>query len=135
MATWRGIAVAAGLAIGGLALGAPPTAAQDAPQNGILVIYGNQKCPTDTNGNEIVVCRHRSAAEQFRIPKELREFKVTPENESWAVREKSIADVGDSGIGSCSVVGAGGTTGCFIRTSRADRKDNKDREETQSDIP
>jgi hypothetical protein len=135
MATWQGIALAAALVIGDLALVAPPAAAQDAPQNGVLVIYGNQKCPTDSNGNEIVVCRRRSAAEQFRIPKELREFQVSPENESWAAREKSVRDVGDTGIGSCSVVGAGGATGCFVRQSQADRKDNKDREETQSDIP
>lgn len=122
-------------AIGSAVLTGAPAMAQNAAQNGVLVIYGNEKCPTDQNGNEIVVCKRRSADEQYRIPKELREFQVTPENESWAVRQKSIADVGQTGVGSCSVVGAGGATGCFLQQSRADRKENKQRQEDQSGIP
>lgn len=128
-----------GLVMAGLAAAfvlAPESArAQNAVENGVLIIYGNQKCPTDSNGNEIVVCKRRDAAEQYRIPKDLRELKVTPENESWAARDKSLADVGQTGIGTCTAVGAGGATGCFLQQSRADRKDNKDRQEAQSDIP
>ena len=65
---------------------APGEVAKRAPVNGVLVLYGNERCPTDTSGNEIVVCERRSAREQYRVPKELREFQVTPQNESWADR-------------------------------------------------
>ncbi|TPG41168.1 hypothetical protein EAH79_08660 [Sphingomonas koreensis] len=121
--------------IAGLAAVASPAAAQNAPQNGILVIYGNQKCPTDTNGNEIVVCKRRDAAEQYRIPKELRELEVTPDNQSWAARSSDVLDAGASGIGSCSVNGPGGASGCFAQQARAAKADRKAKAEAQSDIP
>lgn len=106
-------------------------APRGAPVNGVLVLYGNQRCPTNDDGAEVVVCVRRSAEEQFRIPKELREFEVTPQNESWAVREKStLAEgTGVNGIGSCSVVGAGGQTGCFVQGARRARADAKARNE------
>ncbi|HEX8486186.1 MAG TPA: hypothetical protein VF643_12470, partial [Sphingomonas sp.] len=89
-------------------------------------LYGNERCPTDNNGNEIVVCEQRSAEEQFRVPKELREFQVTPQNEAWAARAQGTLDagVGTNSIGSCSTVGAGGQTGCFAQQARAARKAN-----------
>ncbi|HEU4962177.1 MAG TPA: hypothetical protein VFT56_17445 [Sphingomonas sp.] len=134
MATFRRYALAAGLGLGA-ALAAAPAPAQNAVQNGVLVIYGNQKCPTDSQGREIVVCQRRDADEQFRIPKELREFQVTPENESWAAREQTLRDVGTTGVGSCSTVGPGGATGCFAQAARAAKKERQAREEAQSDIP
>src|SRR3546814_14412879 len=82
----------------GLAAAATPAAAQNAAQNGVLVIYGDQKCPTDSNGSEIVVCKRRNADEQFRIPKELRELKITPENESWVKNNEAVIETGGSGI-------------------------------------
>src|SRR3546814_4531529 len=78
----------------GLAAAATPAAAQNAAQNGVLVIYGDQKCPTDSNGSEIVVCKRRNADEQFRIPKELRELKITPENESWVKNNEAVLETG-----------------------------------------
>ena len=74
----------------------PGTVSRNAPTNGVLVLFGNERCPTDNSGNEVVVCVRRSASEQFRIPKEMRDFKVTPENESWANRVVANNDVGKS---------------------------------------
>ena len=98
-----------------------------APINGVLTLYGNERCPTDTDGNEVVVCVRRSAAEQFRVPKELREFVVTPENASWAAKAQGTLASGEgvNGIGSCSVIGAGGQSGCFLQSARANRAENK----------
>ena len=98
---------------------------KSAPVNGVLVLYGNERCPTNSNGEEIVVCVRRSPEEQFRIPKELRNFEVTPENQAWAKKDEANRDAGAVGIGSCSTVGAGGQIGCngqFVRRNKAERK-------------
>jgi len=107
----------------------PAQVSRNAPINGVLTLFGNERCPTDSNGNEVVVCVRRSASEQFRIPKEMREFKVTPANESWAARAEGI--VGDptiaGGIGSCSTVGPGGSTGCFRQQAQAAKAENNEK--------
>lgn len=107
----------------------PGEVSRNAPVNGVLTLFGNERCPTDNSGNEIVVCVRRGAEEQFRVPKELRDLQVTPENESWAVRATGTVNegVGVNGIGSCSAVGAGGATGCFAQRVRENRAANADR--------
>jgi len=134
MAIWRAALLTAGLSIGGVAFSVPALA-QNAVENGVLVIYGNQKCPTDSQGREIVVCKRRDADEQFRIPKELREVEVSPENESWGVRSQESLAAGSSGIGSCSVSGAGSDTGCFAKQAQAWKREKQLREKRQADIP
>lgn len=125
-------AAAAALFPAGAALAATafalPAAAQNAPQAGTLVIYGTQKCPTNDDGQEIVVCVRRKASEQFRIPKELREMEITPENESWAARAQANDTVGAQGIGSCSTVGPGGASGCFVQNANQYRANKKKRQ-------
>ena len=108
---------------------APGEVARGAAVNGVLVLYGNQRCPTDREGNEVVVCERRSASEQFRVPKELREFQITPENQAWAAKAQGTlaAGTGANSIGSCSVVGPGGQSGCFMQSARANRAENKAR--------
>jgi len=78
-----------------------------------------------------VVCQRRSAAEQFRVPKELRELEVTPENASWATKARATLDtgVGVSSVGSCSAVGPGGQSGCFAQATRAARAENQARKD------
>ncbi len=102
---------------------APAEVGRGAPVNGVLVLYGNEKCPTNRDGDEIVVCERRSADEQFRVPKELRNMVITPENRSWAAKAQDTLNAGSgvNSIGSCSAVGAGGATGCFGQASRAYR--------------
>jgi hypothetical protein len=119
------------MALGAAAALLPAGALAQSKQVPTLVIYGEQKCPTDTDGNEVVVCVRRPASEQFRIPKELRDFKVTPENESWASKVVANDHVADTGIGSCSNVGAGGATGCFLQNSNLNRATNKERAKDQ----
>jgi hypothetical protein len=115
---------------------APAEVSRNAPINGVLTLFGNERCPTDSNGNEVVVCVRRSASEQFRIPKEMREFKVTPANESWAARAEGLVNdpTASGGIGSCSTVGPGGSTGCFLQQAQAARAENKDKKADEKHV-
>lgn len=105
--------------------------------NGVLILYGNERCPTNADGDEIVICERRNAEEQFRVPKELRDGEIAPENRSWAVRsqETLATGVGVNSIGSCTPVGAGGATGCFDQAARANRAINRARREEAARIP
>jgi hypothetical protein len=122
---FRGI-IALMLGVGPV-VGVSPAVAQDAPVNGILYIYGNEKCPTDKDGNEIVVCERRSAAERYRLPKDLRPSSIKPEYQSWAIRQQGGLDIGKDSIGSCSTAGSGGATGCASQAFEAARAENKAR--------
>lgn len=106
-----------------------------APVNGVLVLYGNERCPTNADGDEIVICERRSQEEQFRVPKELRNFEVTPQNQSWAARAQDTMNTGSgvNTIGSCSPVGPGGATGCFAQSVRANRAANRARNAEAND--
>lgn len=108
-----------------------------APVNGVLVLYGNERCPTNADGDEIVICERRSAEEQFRVPKELRNFEVTPQNQSWAARAQETLDAGTgvNGIGSCSPVGPGGQSGCFAQAVRANRAERAARAVAEAEQP
>ena len=115
---------------------APGGVSRNAPVNGVLVLYGNERCPTNKDGDEIVVCVRRSAEEQYRIPKELRNFEVTPENAAWAVKEQANSDVGSAGIGSCTTVGPGGGMGCFRQGARRAKAESRARtKEATPDLP
>jgi hypothetical protein len=115
----------------------PATAhAQNAAQNGVLIIYGQDKCPTNDNGEEIVVCQRLDEAERFRIPKTLRDQPGAPQKtESWAVRSQDALQEGSFGTGSCSAVGAGGGTGCFVRQATKAKADVKARKAEENTLP
>ncbi len=104
-------------------------------QNGTLVIYGNDRCPTNADGEEIVVCVRRSERERFRIPKELRDVEVTADKESWAVRADSALTAGATGVGSCSTVGAGGQSGCFVQRANTARAESRARRAAEAGVP
>jgi hypothetical protein len=110
-----------------------PVAAQGAER--VLIIFGNDACPTDASGNEIIVCARRPESERYRIPKELRERSQAPQNQSWAVRSQSALSAGRTGTGSCSATGAGGWTGCWAQQMREAKEEAKQKAETERDVP
>ena len=85
-----------------------------------VTLTGNQTCPK-SSGGEIVVC---STLEQpYRIPKSLRDDKpVAAQNQSWVNRAASMDQLGRVAGGlpdTCSAVGTGGQTGCFLSRNQA----------------
>ena len=99
-----------------------------APVNGVITLYGNQRCPTNKDGAEVAVC--------VRLPKELRNCEVTPENAAWAARIKGQDDLSGTGVGSCSTVGPGGATGCFVQNANRARAESRARaKEANPDLP
>jgi hypothetical protein len=135
-----------------LALLAAPIAAQQAPQDAAaaegrqdappqrirnVTVYGNEACPKAEDG-EVVVCQHKDAEEQFRIPEELRETEYTPAKNSWVNKAEVVDDVSREAGGlpdTCSPVGTGGQTGCFMEAARAAAGAKRERRQRNSSIP
>ena len=111
-------AVALGIATVATPMFTTPLHAQQT--DSVLILYGDDKCPTNASGEQIVVCSRRPESERYRIPKELRSpILITPENQSWAAKANDTLDAGAAtGIGSCSAVGPGGASGCFAQRAR-----------------
>ncbi len=128
------LSIALGSAFVATSMLAVPAAAQQADR--VLILYGDDKCPTNASGEQIVVCSRRPESERYRIPKELRSpILITPENQSWAAKANETMDAGAaSGIGSCSAVGAGGGTGCFVQQMRAAKRQRK-ADAAESSVP
>jgi len=110
-----------------------PAAAQRAER--VLVIFGNDPCPTNASGDEIIVCARRPETERYRIPKEVRSRSQAPQNQSWAVRSQSAMSAGRTGTDSCSTVGGGGWTGCFAEQMRAAKAEAKQKAADERDVP
>ena len=116
----------------GAATLAAPAAAQTPVETGddsynMVIVYGDDACPESTP-DVIVVCARKDENERFRIPERLR-FSDDPANRAWAERVEQLEYVGQSGIMSCSPVGAGGFTGCtqeLIREAYADRENSSE---------
>lgn len=96
-----------------------------------VTVYGADECPS-SNNEVIVVCRRLPEVERFRIPMDLREGTIGPDSTAGAVRNQRIVDkdVAADGIGSCSTVGAGGASGCFMQNARKNREKRQQDGET-----
>jgi hypothetical protein len=110
-----------------------PVSAQRAER--VLVIFGNDQCPTNASGDEIIVCARRPETERYRIPKEVRPRTQSPQSQSWAVRSQSAMSAGRTGTGSCSAVGSGGWTGCWAEQMRAAKAEAKQKAADERDVP
>lgn len=95
---------------------ATSAAAADAPRRTTTTtVYGDDACPAATNG-DIVVCGRLPESERYRIPKKIREQQAKKKErveQNWASRNSTLDDLARAERpNSCSVVGAGGQTGC-----------------------
>jgi len=100
-----------------LLLGMPQLATAQISNERILTVYGDDKCPADT------ICVRAPETERYRIPKQFRnDGMIAPQNRSWAARAQETTDAGSrTGTGSCTAVGPGGWTGCYLEQMRAAR--------------
>ena len=90
----------------------PATAAEPPRRTTTTTVFGNDACPTASNG-DIIVCGRLPESERYRIPKKLRENKKARVEQSWASRNATLDEVARvQRPNSCSVVGLGGQTGC-----------------------
>ncbi|USI72051.1 hypothetical protein [Sphingomonas morindae] len=84
-----------------------------------VVVYGDDPCPA-SSGDEIVVCARQPESERYRIPKRFRGQKAaaSPAGNSWT--NKAVATEGNARAAAglpntCSAVGSGGQSGCFMQ--------------------
>ncbi|MEG3166851.1 hypothetical protein U1737_01435 [Sphingomonas sp. LB3N6] len=85
-----------------------------------VTLTGDQKCPKSSAG-EVVVCS--TLDQPYRIPKSLREDKpIAAQNQSWVNRAATMDQIGRVAGGlpdTCSAVGTGGQSGCFMQRNQA----------------
>jgi hypothetical protein len=73
------------------------------------------------DGEEIVVCARREVKRSpYRIPEPPDRFDPGGNQESVSRERHDLYEQGDTGIGSCSTVGPGGSTGCMLRQWKKD---------------
>lgn len=102
------------LAGAGLAAALPATAQQAQVRTREIIVYGTDPCPRSTD-DEAVVCARRPEKERYRLPEALRPSGPPQVTQSWGVRSKQLATIGQTGPGTCSGVGPGGNIGCALK--------------------
>jgi hypothetical protein len=109
-------------AIGGLAVRPAPAAAQATNE---VIVYGNDPCPRSTDST-VYVCTRRPENQRYRIPETLRESGTRQQRQAWANKSRQIMTAGATGIGSCSAVGPGGSSGCLIQEIRRAKQESQE---------
>ena len=117
------LTLAAGAAaIGGFAVLPAPATAQATNE---VIVYGNDPCPRSTDST-VYVCTRRPENQRYRIPETLRESGTRQQRQAWANKSRQIMTAGATGIGSCSAVGPGGSSGCLIQEIRRAKQESQE---------
>jgi hypothetical protein len=83
-----------------------------------VVVAAIRNCPKPV-GDEVVVCsKDRGVAEAYRLPKIAERYEYETKGETASAAAKRRMGGGEAGIGSCSAVGAGGASGCTLKSIR-----------------
>jgi hypothetical protein len=127
--------VAFGAVVGSGLVSLAPAAAQQATtqqRTREIIVFGTDPCPRSTD-DEVVVCARRPEKERYRLPEALRPTGPPQLSQSWSVRSKALATMGQTGPGTCSGVGPGGDFGCA--TKEIQRGAAERAEQDQQDAP
>lgn len=106
----------------GLGTFSAPADAQARRQR-VVEVFGNDPCP-EGSSDEIVVCAKKPESDRFRIPTEFREA-TEADAKTQESRVNEMVAIGRTGTDSCSAVGPGGHTGCFVRQVEANRDERR----------
>ena len=99
------------------------------PRQRLVTVFGSEACPKPRSADEVVVCARLPESEIYRIPEPLRRA----ENRQSVLSQNRGLLLGDGtggaggSIGSCSVVGAAGFTGCDRKHVEAWAQDRTNR--------
>jgi hypothetical protein len=88
-------------------------------QERILTVFGKDKCPSNT------ICVTAPESERYRIPKQLRDATVKPQNESWAARSQGTLSVANASPSACASATAASGGGCWASEMRRAREQRK----------
>ena len=119
------IAVAGAVLVTAEAAIFPVAALAQSGRTAEIIVYGTDPCPRSTD-DDIVVCTRRPEEERYRLAPNLRPSGTRQERSSWANRAQDLKNVGSTGIGSCSAVGPGGSSGCLIQDIDRAMRENEE---------
>jgi hypothetical protein len=77
-----------------------------------------RRCDPAAAADDIVVCGRRTSPERYRLPIRPEGFDKKGPIDSVSRERHRLIQEGDAGIGSCSAVGASGSSGCFHRARK-----------------
>lgn len=78
-------------------------------------LNATRRCDPAADPDEVVVCGRRLPAERYRLPIRPDRFDPKGPIDSISRERHKLIQEGDAGIGSCSAIGPGGSSGCFHR--------------------
>lgn len=114
-------ALALTAAIGFGAFAAAPADAQRRQRT--VEVFGDDPDPV-AQGDEILIIARRPESDRYRIPTEFREA-AQADAVSQEARVDEMVAIGRTGTDSCSPVGPGGFTGCFMRDVQNNRTEKR----------
>lgn len=103
------------------AVGAPAQAPRR--ERYIQLMDDEQRCPPSTT-EEVVICGKVPESERFRIPEEFRSA-APADAVSQVSRVDEMVAIGRTGTDSCSAVGPGYHTGCFVQQAEQGRAEQR----------
>lgn len=108
------------------------------PRQKLVTVFGSEECPKPSSPDEVVVCARLPDSDIYRIPKRLRSATNDRLNPFQSNRSLLLGDASGSAggsIGSCSVIGGGGSIGCTGKDIDAWAHDRTNRMGAEQPVP
>ena len=126
----RTVTLAVLFSLGTIAVSEPADAQR---RRRVVEVFGNDKAP-EPAGDEIIVVSRKAESDRYRIPTEFREPSAADAEAQEGRVDEAVA-LGRTGTDSCSPVGPGGHTGCFMQQVRNNRAEKRDVRRSRQEEP